>query len=214
MKGILGRKIGMTQVFTESGKLIPVTVVEVEKNVVTQIKTKENDGYEAIQLGFGNTREKLATKASAGHTAKAQTTPKRFFKEIKGVDVNSYTLGQEISADIFAPGEVVDVTGTTKGKGFQGVIKRHGQHIGPKGHGSMYHRRPGSMGPTSSPGRVFPGKKLPGQTGKDTVTVQNLQVVKVDMDKEVILIKGSVPGYKNSLVRIKENAKASSKKSK
>ena len=213
MKGILGRKIGMTQVFTESGKLIPVTVVEVEKNVVTQIKTKENDGYEAIQLGFGNTREKLATKASAGHTAKAQTTPKRFFREIKGVDVNSYTLGQEISADIFAPGEVVDVTGTTKGKGFQGVIKRHGQSRGPMGHGSHYHRRPGSMG-TMRPMRVFKGKKLAGHMGTLTVTVQNLQVVKVDMDKEVILIKGSVPGYKNSLVRIKENAKASSKKSK
>ena len=210
MKGILGRKIGMTQVFTESGKLIPVTVVEVEKNVVTQIKTKENDGYEAIQLGFGNTREKLATKASAGHTAKAQTTPKRFFREIKGVDVNSYTLGQEISADIFAPGEVVDVTGTTKGKGFQGVIKRHGQARGPMGHGSHYHRRPGSMG-TMRPMRVFKGKKLAGHMGTLTVTVQNLEIVAVDTENNVILISGNIPGPKKGLVLIKSAVKANGK---
>ena len=210
MKGILGRKIGMTQVFTESGKLIPVTVVEVEKNVVTQIKTKENDGYEAIQLGFGNTREKLATKASAGHTAKAQTTPKRFFKEIKGVDINSYTLGQEISADIFAPGEVVDVTGTTKGKGFQGVIKRHGQSRGPMGHGSHYHRRPGSMG-TMRPMRVFKGKKLAGHMGTLTVTIQNLEVVAVDTENNVILISGNIPGPKKGLVIIKSAVKANGK---
>ena len=210
MKGILGRKIGMTQVFTESGKLIPVTVVEVEKNVVTQIKTKENDGYEAIQLGFGNTREKLATKASAGHTAKAQTTPKRFFREIKGVDVNSYTLGQEISADIFAPGEVVDVTGTTKGKGFQGVIKRHGQSRGPMGHGSHYHRRPGSMG-TMRPMRVFKGKKLAGHMGTLTVTIQNLEVVAVDTENNVILISGNIPGPKKGLVIIKSAVKANGK---
>ena len=210
MKGILGRKIGMTQVFTESGKLIPVTVVEVEKNVVTQIKTKENDGYEAIQLGFGNTREKLATKASAGHTAKAQTTPKRFFREIKGVDINSYTLGQEISADIFAPGEVVDVTGTTKGKGFQGVIKRHGQSRGPMGHGSHYHRRPGSMG-TMRPMRVFKGKKLAGHMGTLTVTIQNLEIVAVDTENNVILISGNIPGPKKGLVIIKSAVKANGK---
>ena len=210
MKGILGRKIGMTQVFTESGKLIPVTVVEVEKNVVTQIKTKENDGYEAIQLGFGNTREKLATKASAGHTAKAQTTPKRFFREIKGVDVNSYTLGQEISADIFTPGEVVDVTGTTKGKGFQGVIKRHGQSRGPMGHGSHYHRRPGSMG-TMRPMRVFKGKKLAGHMGTLTVTIQNLEIVAVDTENNVILISGNIPGPKKGLVLIKSAVKANGK---
>ena len=207
MKGILGRKIGMTQVFTESGKLIPVTVIEVEKNVVTQIKTKENDGYEAIQLGFGNTREKLATKASAGHTAKAQTTPKRFFREIKGVDVNSYTLGQEISADLFVPGEVVDVTGTTKGKGFQGVIKRHGQSRGPMGHGSHYHRRPGSLG-TMRPMRVFKGKKLAGHMGTLTVTIQNLEIVAVDTENNVILVSGNVPGPKNGLVIIKSAVKA------
>ena len=210
MKGILGRKIGMTQVFTESGKLIPVTVVEVEKNVVTQIKTKEHDGYEAIQLGFGNTREKLATKASAGHSAKAQTTPKRFFKEIKGVDVNSYSLGQEIGADLFTPGEVVDVTGTTKGKGFQGVIKRHGQSRGPMGHGSHYHRRPGSMG-TMRPMRVFKGKKLAGHMGTLTVTIQNLEVVAVDTENNVILISGNIPGPKKGLVIIKSAVKANGK---
>ena len=212
MKGILGRKIGMTQVFTESGKLIPVTVIEVEKNVVTQIKTKENDGYEAIQLGFGNTREKLATKASAGHTAKAKTTPKRFFKEIKGVDINSYSLGQEISADIFEAGEIVDVTGTTKGKGFQGVIKRHGQSRGPMGHGSHYHRRPGSMG-TMRPMRVFKGKKLPGHMGTLTVTIQNLKIVAVDTENNVILVSGNVPGPKKSLVLIRSAVKANGEKS-
>lgn len=210
MKGILGRKIGMTQVFTESGKLIPVTVVEVEKNVVTQIKTKENDGYDAIQLGFGNTREKLATKASAGQTAKAKTTPKRFFREIKGVDVNSYNLGDEVSADIFTPGEVVDVTGTSKGKGFEGVIKRHGQSRGPMGHGSHYHRRPGSMG-TMRPMRVFKGKKLAGHMGTLTVTIQNLEVVAVDTENNVILISGNIPGPKNGLVVIKSAVKGNGK---
>ena len=206
MKGILGRKIGMTQVFTKSGKLIPVTVVAVEPNVVTQIKTTENDGYEAIQLGFDTKREKLATKASLGHTNKANTTPKRFFKEIKGVNINDYTLGQEIKVDIFTEGEVVDVTGTTKGKGFQGVIKRHGQSRGPMGHGSHYHRRPGSMG-TMRPMRVIPGKKLPGHMGQLTVTIQNLEVVAVDVNENVILIKGNVPGAKQSLVFIKTATK-------
>lgn len=205
-KGILGRKLGMTQVFTKSGKLIPVTVVEVEPNVVTQIKTIENDGYEAIQLGFDTKREKLATKASVGITNKANTTPKRFFKEIRGVDVNNYTLGQEIKADIFAEGEVVDVTGTTKGKGFQGVIKRHGQSRGPMGHGSHYHRRPGSMG-TLRPMRVFKGKKLPGHMGTLTVTIQNLEVVMVDVENNCILIKGNIPGPKKSLVIIKSSVK-------
>ena len=206
MKGILGRKLGMTQVFTKSGKLIPVTVVEVEPNIVTQIKTKENDGYEAIQLGFDTKREKLATKASVGITNKANTTPKRFFKEIRGVDVNEYSLGQEVKADIFVPGEVVDVTGTTKGHGFQGVIKRHGQSRGPMGHGSHYHRRPGSMG-TMRPMRVFKGKKLPGHMGGLTVTVQNLEIVSVDVENNLILVKGNVPGAKKSLVVIKTSVK-------
>jgi len=209
-KGILGRKIGMTQVFTESGKLIPVTVIEVEPNVVTQIKTKENDGYEAVQLGFDTKREKLATKAIVGHAAKASTTPKRFFREIKGVDLNSYSLGQEIKCDIFTPGEVVDVTGTTKGKGFQGVIKRHGQSRGPMGHGSHYHRKPGSMG-TMRPMRVFKGKALPGHMGTLTVTIQNLEVVAVDPINNVILISGNVPGPKKGLVIIKNAVKANGK---
>ena len=206
MKGILGRKIGMTQVFTKSGKLVPVTVVEVEPNVVTQIKTKENDGYEAIQLGFDTKREKLATKASIGHTNKAKTTPKRFFKEIRGVEINDYSLGQEIKADIFEAGEVVDVTGITKGHGFQGVIKRHNQSRGPMGHGSHYHRKPGSMG-TMRPMRVFKGKKLPGHMGTLTVTIQNLEVVAVDIENNVILIKGNIPGPKKSLVVIKTAVK-------
>ena len=205
-KGILGRKIGMTQVFRTNGEVVPVTVIEVEPNVVTQIKTKDNDGYEAIQLGFSTKREKLATKASAGITSKAKTTPKRFFKEIRDVDINNYTLGQEISADIFAEGEMVDVTGTTKGKGFQGVIKRHGQSRGPMGHGSHYHRGPGSMG-TMRPMRVFKGKKLPGHMGTLTVTIQNLEIVSVDVENNVILVKGNVPGAKNSLVIIKTATK-------
>jgi large subunit ribosomal protein L3 len=205
-KGILGRKLGMTQVFTKSGKLIPVTVIEVEPNVVTQIKTMENDGYEAIQLGFDTKREKLVNKASIGHTNKANTTPKRFFKEIRGVDINAYTLGQEITADIFEAGEMVDVTGVTKGHGFQGVIKCHNQSRGPMGHGSHYHRKPGSMG-TMRPMRVFKGKKLPGHMGVLTVTIQNLEVVAVDMENNCILIKGNVPGPKKSLVVIKTAVK-------
>ena len=211
MKGILGRKIGMTQVFTKSGKLIPVTVISVEPNVVTQIKTKENDGYEAIQLGFETKREKLATKASIGHTNKANTTPKRFFKEIRGVDVNNYSLGQEIKVDIFEVGEVVDVTGVTKGHGFQGVIKRHGQNRGPMGHGSHYHRRPGSMG-TMRPMRVFKGKNLPGHMGVETVTIQNLTIVAVDTENNVILVSGNVPGAKKSLVTIRTSVKNPGKK--
>lgn len=206
MKGILGRKIGMTQVFTESGKLIPVTVVEVEPNVVTQIKTKENDGYEAIQLGFDTKREKLATKANAGHAAKAKTTPKRFYREIKGVDINDYSLGQELTVDVFSKGEIIDVTGTTKGKGFQGVIKRHNQSRGPMGHGSHYHRRPGSMG-TMRPMRVFKGKALPGHMGTLTVTIQNLMIVDVDKENNVILVSGNIPGPKKGLVIIKTAVK-------
>ena len=210
MKGILGRKIGMTQVFTKSGELVPVTVVEVEPNIVTQIKTKENDGYEAVQLGFDTKREKLATKASIGHTNKAETTPKRFFREIKGVDVNNYSLGMEIKVDIFEAGEVVDVTGTSKGKGFQGVIKRHNQSRGPMSHGSHYHRGPGSMG-SMRPMRVFKGKKLPGHMGFITVTVQNLEIIEVDLANNCVLVKGNVPGAKNSLVVIKSAVKGNGK---
>lgn len=206
MKGILGRKLGMTQVFTKSGKVVPVTVVEIEPNVVTQIKTVENDGYTAIQLGAVSTKEKLATKASVGITNKAKTTPKRFFREIRGVDVDNYSLGQEINASLFVEGEVVDVTGTSKGKGFQGVIKRHNQSRGPMGHGSHYHRRPGSMG-TMRPMRVFKGKALPGHMGVNTVTIQNLEIVKVDLENNVILVKGNIPGPKKGLVIITTSTK-------
>ena len=205
-KGILGRKLGMTQVFTKSGKLIPVTVVEVEPNVVTQIKTMENDGYEAIQLGFDTKRDKLANKAEKGHTNKAETTPKRFLKEIRGVNIEDYKLGQEVKVDIFTEGEMVDVTGTSKGKGFQGVIKRHNQSRGPMSHGSHYHRGPGSMG-TMLPMRVFKGKKLPGHMGTLTVTIQNLEIIKVDLENNAILVKGNIPGPKKGLVVIKSAVK-------
>ena len=206
MKGILGKKIGMTQVFTKEGKLIPVTVVEVEPNVVTQIKTVEKDGYDAIQLGTETIREKLSTKAETGHAKKANTTPKRFLKEIRGVNVNEYTLGQTIGVDIFSEGEMVDVTGTSKGKGFQGVIKRHNQSIGPKGHGSQYHRGVGSLG-TLLPMHVLKGKKMPGQMGNVQRTVQNLEIVSVDTENSVILVKGNVPGPKKSLVMIRTAVK-------
>lgn len=205
-KGILGRKIGMTQVFAKNGKLVPVTVISVEPNVVSQIKTLETDGYEAIQLAFETKREKLANKPELGHLKKANTSPKRFLKEIRGVDVNNYTLGQEIKADIFAEGELVDVTGTSKGKGYQGVIKRFNQSRGPMGHGSQYHRGVGSLG-TMRPKRVLKGKGLPGHMGAETVTVQNLEVVMVDLENNVILVKGNVPGPKKSLVIIRSAIK-------
>lgn len=205
-KGILGRKLGMTQVFAKNGKLIPVTVVEVEPNVVTQIKTVETDGYEAIQLGFDTKREKLSNKAEKGHLSKANTAPKRFLKEIRGVDVSKYQLGQELDCQVFEEGEMVDVSGISKGKGFQGVIKRYNQSRGPMGHGSQYHRGVGSLG-TMRPMRVFKGKKLPGHMGHVSVTMQNLEVVAVMKDENVILIKGNVPGPKKSLVIIKSAVK-------
>ena len=205
-KGILGRKLGMTQVFAKNGKLIPVTVVEVEPNVVTQIKTVETDGYEAIQLGFDTKREKLSNKAEKGHLAKANTAPKRFLKEIRGVDDSKYQLGQELDCQVFEEGEMVDVSGISKGKGFQGVIKRYNQSRGPMGHGSQYHRGVGSLG-TMRPMRVFKGKKLPGHMGHVSVTMQNLEVVAVMKDENVILIKGNVPGPKKSLVIIKSAVK-------
>ena len=206
MKGILGKKIGMTQVFTKDGKLIPVTVIEVEPNVVTQIKTVEKDGYNAIQLATDTVREKISNKPAMGHTKKANTTPKRFLREIRGVNVDEYTLGQTIGVDVFEAGEIVDVTGTSKGKGFQGVIKRYNQSRGPMGHGSQYHRGVGSMG-TLRPMRVFKGKKLPGHMGNETVTIQNLEIVAVDVEENVILIKGNIPGPKNSFVVIKSSVK-------
>ena len=206
MKGILGRKIGMTQVFAKNGKLTPVTVIEVEPNVVSQIKTVATDGYDAIQLATVDKREKLSNKPEMGHLKKANTTPKRFLKEIRGVDVSNYSLGQELKADVFTEGEMVDVTGTSKGKGFQGVIKRHNQSRGPMGHGSQYHRGVGSMG-TLLPMRVLPGKKMPGHMGAEQVTVQNLEIVQIDLENNVILIKGNVPGPKKSLVLIKTAVK-------
>ncbi|MDY5874348.1 MAG: 50S ribosomal protein L3 [Bacilli bacterium] len=205
MKGILGRKVGMTEVFTKEGKVIPVTVIEVEKNTVMQVKTVENDGYNAIQLGVCDKKEKNATKASIGHAKKANTNPKRFLKEIRDYE-GSYNLGDTIDASLFAAGEVVDVTGTSKGHGTQGVIKRHGQKSGPSAHGSRYHRRPGSMG-TMRPMRVLPGKALPGHMGCETVTIQNLVVVEANPTENYILVSGNVPGAKQSLVLIKSAAK-------
>ena len=210
MKGILGRKKGMTEVFTTDGKLIPVTVIEVEDNVVSQVKTKENDGYEAIQLATVEKKESRSNKPETGHLKKANTTPKRFLKEIRGVSVSDYALGDVLKADVFAAGEMVDVTGTSKGKGFQGVIKRHNQSRGPMSHGSQYHRGVGSMG-TMLPMRVLPGKKLPGHMGHVQVTIQNLEVVKVDLENNVILIKGSVPGPKKSLVLVRTAVKTGDK---
>ena len=206
MKGSLGKKIGMTQVFTKNGKLIPVTVIEVEPNVVTQIKTVEKDGYEAVQLATDTIRENLSNKPKIGHTKKANTTPKRFLREIRGVNIGDYTLGQTIGVDIFSEGEMVDVTGTSKGKGFQGVIKRHNQSTGPMGHGSQYHRGVGSLG-TMLPMHVLKGKKMPGQMGNVQRTVQNLEIVSVDTENSVILVKGNVPGPKKSLVMIRTAVK-------
>lgn len=210
MKGILGRKVGMTEVFTKDGRAIPVTVIEVEPNVVTQVKTQETDGYNSIQLGVCDKKEKNATKASIGHTKKANTNPKRFLKEIRNFE-GTYNLGDTIKADIFEVGEIVDVTGTSKGKGTQGVIKRYGQHSGPDTHGSRYHRRVGSLG-TMRPMRVIPGKKLPGHLGDVTVTIQNLEIVDVNLEDNYILVSGNVPGAKKSLVLIKSAVKNSRKK--
>ena len=205
-KGILGRKIGMTQVFAKNGKLTPVTVIAVEPNYVSQIKTVETDGYNAIQLAAFDKREKLSNKPEQGHLKKANVSPKRFLKEIRNVDVSAYTLGQEVKADIFTVGEMVDVSGVSKGKGFQGVIKRFGQSRGPMGHGSQYHRGVGSLG-TLLPMHVLKGKKLPGHMGHKLVTVQNLEVVEIDLENNIILVKGNVPGPKKSLVIIKSAIK-------
>ncbi|MDF0727578.1 50S ribosomal protein L3 [Cytobacillus sp. S13-E01] len=206
-KGILGRKIGMTQIFVGNGELVPVTVIEANPNVVLQKKTAENDGYEAIQVGFEDKREKLANKPEKGHVAKANTAPKRFLREIRGIEVAGYEVGQEVNVNIFSEGDIVDVTGISKGKGFQGVIKRHGQSRGPMAHGSRYHRRPGSMGPVA-PNRVFKNKLLPGRMGGERITVQNLQIVKVDTERNLLLIKGNVPGPRKALITVKSAVKA------
>lgn len=205
-KGILGKKLGMTQIFTPEGLVHPVTVIEVGPCVVLQKKDIENDGYEAIQIGFSDKKEKNAIKPELGHAKKAGTTPKRYVREIRGINLEEYEVGQELKADLFSEGEYVDVTGTSKGKGFQGSIKRHGQSRGPMSHGSHYHRSPGSMGSIQA-NRVPKGKKLPGHMGSETVTLQNLQVLKVDVERNVLLVKGSIPGPKNSFVNIKTSIK-------
>ena len=207
-KGILGKKVGMTQVFADNGELVPVTVIDVTPNVVMQVKTVENDGYSAVQLGFDDKREILSNKPEQGHAAKANTTPKRFIGEIRDAELgDDIKVGDEVKADIFAEGETVDVTGITKGHGYQGNIHKDGQRRGPMAHGSRYHRRPGSMGPVA-PNRVFKNKHLAGRMGGNRVTIQNLEVVQVVPEKNVILIKGNVPGAKKSLITIKSAVKA------
>ena len=222
-KAILATKVGMTQIFAEDGSLIPVTVLQAGPCVVTQLKTVENDGYSAVQVGFGDKKEKIinkdkagkkevvnrhgATKAEMGHFKKAGVSAKRYVREFKLENADEYSLAQEIKADIFANGDHVDATAVSKGKGFQGAIKRHGQSRGPMAHGSKYHRHAGSNGACSSPSRVFKGKHMPGHMGCVTVTVKNLEVVKVDAEKNLLLVKGAVPGAKKALVTIKETTK-------
>ena len=205
-KAILATKVGMTQIFNEDGQLIPVTVLQAGPCVVTQVKTEENDGYEAVQVGFGDIRESLVNKPEKGHFDKAGVAVKRFVKEFRFDNAAEYTVGQEIKADIFADGDHIDATAVSKGKGFQGAIKRHGQSRGPMAHGSRYHRRPGSMGPVA-PNRVFKNKHLAGRMGGNRVTIQNLEIVQVIPEKNVILIKGNVPGAKKSLITIKSAVK-------
>lgn len=217
-KGILGKKVGMTQIFSETGEIIPVTVIEVKNNVVLQTKTVENDGYVAVQLGYEDIRPinpetkkrslsgKFANLPKMGHVKKANTEPKRYIREFRGMNVENHTVGSELQVDIFASGDLVDVTGVSKGKGFQGVIKRHGQSRGPMAHGSRYHRRPGSMGSIQA-NRVLKGKRLPGRMGYKCVTVQNLKVIKVDVDKKIMLVSGNVPGAKKGLLKIKSAVK-------
>ena len=207
-KAILTTKVGMTQIFNEDGVLTPVTVLQAGPCVVTQVKTVENDGYAAVQVGFGDIREKLVNKPMKGHFAKAGVAPKRFVREFRFEDAESFAVGQEIKADMFAAGDKIDATAKSKGKGFQGAIKRHGQSRGPMAHGSKYHRHAGSNGSATTPGRVFKGKKMPGHMGAVKVTVQNLEVVRVDAEQNLILVKGAVPGPKKSLVMIKDTTRA------
>ena len=205
-KGILGRKVGMTQIFTTDGLLVPVTVIEVSSNVVLQKKTDETDGYKAVQIGYADKPERLANKPEMGHAQKANANPKRFIKEIAGEEMQIFEVGQEVKADLFQEGEIVDVTGTSKGKGYQGGIKRHNFARGPMAHGSGYHRGTGSMGERNA--KIRKGHKMPGRMGGEQVTVQNLQVVKIDLEKNIILIKGNVPGANKSFVTITNGVKA------
>ena len=208
-KAILATKVGMTQIFSEDGVLTPVTVLQAGPCVVTQVKTKENDGYSAVRVGFVDKREKLVNKPLKGHFEKAGVSYKRYVRELKLEDAESYTLAQEIKADIFEAGDKVDATAISKGKGFQGAIKRHGQHRGPMTHGSKFHRHQGSNGACSDPSKVFKGKGMPGQMGRKKVTVQNLEIVRVDAENNLLLVKGAVPGPRKSLVTIKETVKVS-----
>ena len=206
-KAILATKVGMTQIFNENGALVPVTVLQAGPCVVTQVKTAENDGYKAVQVGFVDKRDKLVSKPLKGHFDKAGVSYKRYVREFKFENAEEYSVKDEIKADIFAAGDKIDATAISKGKGFQGAIKRYGQHRGPMAHGSKFHRHQGSNGSATTPGRVFKGKGMPGHMGSKQITVQNLEVVKVDVDNNLILVKGAVPGPKKSLVTIKETVK-------
>ena len=206
-KAILATKVGMTQIFDENGVLVPVTVLQAGPCVVTQVKTADNDGYSAIQVGFGEKKENCVNKPMKGQFAKAGVSCKRYLKEFRFEDAETYTLGQEIKADIFGAGDKIDATATSKVKGFQGAIKRHGQSRGPMAHGSKYHRHAGSNGACSDPSKVFKGKRMPGQMGGKKITVQNLEIVKVDVENNLLLVKGAVPGPKKSMVTIKETVK-------
>lgn len=207
-KNILGKKIGMTQIFADNGEMIPVTVIEAGPCAVTQIKTADKEGYNAVQLGFGDIKEKNVSKALKGHFAKAGAENARIVKEFKVENTSDYTLGAKVTVEVFENGDIVDVTGVSKGKGYQGVIKRYGQQRGPEAHGSGYHRGVGSMGSGTTPGRIPKNKKMPGQTGRDTITIQNLEVVRVDTARNVLLIKGSIPGPKGAFVEIKKAVKS------
>ena len=207
-KAILATKVGMTQIFNENGALVPVTVLQAGPCVVTQVKTAENDGYNAVQVGFVDKRAKLVSKPLKGHFDKAGVSYKRYVREIKLENADQYSVKDEIKAEIFAAGDKIDATAISKGKGFQGAIKRHGQHRGPMAHGSKFHRHAGSNGSCSDPSKVFKGKKMPGQMGNKRVTIQNLEIVKIDAENNLILVKGAVPGPKKSLVTIKETVKA------
>lgn len=205
--GILGKKVGMTQIFDESGLLVPVTVLEVQPNVVLQVKTEQTDGYNAVQIGVDDKRDVLSNQAEQGHVKKADTAPKRFVKEIRDAELGEVEVGSELTVELFKAGELVDVTGVSKGKGFQGNIKRHNQSRGPETHGSRYHRGVGAMSAAATPGRVRKGKKLPGQMGGQQVTIQNLEIARVDAERNVLLVKGNVPGAKKSFVEIKSAVK-------
>ena len=207
-KAILATKVGMTQIFDEDGNLTPVTVLQAGPCVVTQVKTAEKDGYSAVQVGFVDKKEKLVAKPQKGAFEKAGISPKRFVREFRFEDAENYQVKQEIKADIFAEGDKIDATAISKGKGYQGAIKRHGQHRGPMTHGSKYHRHAGSNGAASDPSRVFPGKKMAGHMGGTQVTVQNLEIVRVDAENNLILVKGAVPGPKKGLVALKETTKS------